>query len=130
MEHGGQDHLVKHVCDLELITCDEDGQLRRRLLGEDYVMQVRLRSLGFKIYLMTDINFVHVGVNEWRGNVAKAYASEKQQGLKTMWHEDAWDRSPRLKTDKGLSDRLLVASEMDVPHPGLLSHIEPISADA
>lgn len=128
MEHGGQDHEVRHVCDLELITQDENGNTVRRLLGEDYVMQIRLRALGFKLYLKTDIDFVHVGLKEWLGNVAKAYEAEKAAGLNTMWHEDAWDKTPRMTTDERI-DPVLVVPENEVPTPHTLD-LNQIVADA
>ncbi len=95
MEHGGEEHEIRHVCDLEMTTVDqEDGTYKRRAMGEDYVMQARARALGFKMYLLTDIEFVHVGQFEYPANVAKSYAYEQEQGLKTMWHESCWNSTP------------------------------------
>ena len=119
MEHGGEDHVVRHVCDLEFVTSDEKGNQVRRLLGEDYVMQVKLRSLGFRMYLQTDIDFVHVGFHEYLGNVAKAYEHEKQLGLKTMWHESAWEKNPRTDFDPR-PDVVLSVPENEVPTPHTL----------
>lgn len=119
MEHGGEDHAVRHVCDLELVTSDENGNHVRRLLGEDYVMQVKLRSLGFQMYLQTDIDFVHVGQREFLGNVAKAYEAEKAAGLKTMWHESAWEKNPRLDFDPR-PDLVLSVPENEIPTPHTL----------
>jgi hypothetical protein len=119
MEHGGEDHTVRHVCDLELITTDEKGNHVRRLLGEDYVMQVRLRSLGFPMYLQTDIDFVHVGMREFLGNVAKAYEAEKAADLKTMWHESAWEKNPRTEFDPR-PPLILSVPENEVPTPHTL----------
>lgn len=123
MEHNNQDHTVKHCCDLEMVTNDEQGKVVRRLLGEDYVMQVRLRALGFKLHLLTDIEFAHVGMREWPGNVAKAYAAEKAAGLHTMWHSDAWDKNPRMKTDRDETRPVLMVPEHEVPTPHTLDHL-------
>lgn len=128
MEHGGEDYDVKHVCDLELITQEENGRVVRRLVGEDYVMQIRLRALGFKLYLLIDIEFVHVGLKEWLGNVSKAYVAEQAAGLATMWHESSWDKNPRLKTDER-TDPVLVVPANEVPTPNTLD-LEKIVADA
>lgn len=119
MEHGGEDHVVRHICDLELVTTDVNGNHVRRLLGEDYVMQVRLRSLGFQMYLQTNIDFVHVGMHEFLGNVEKAYEHEKSLGLKTMWHESAWEKSPRVAFDPR-PDVVLSVPENEVPTPQTL----------
>lgn len=122
MEHGGEEHLVRHVTDTELVTVDDKGTMKRRLLGEDYVMQVRLRALGFKMFLRTDIEFVHVGPNEWRANVAKAYAYEQKEGLKTMWHPDAWDKKPRVAFDPK-PEKILSVPEHAVPTPALFNTV-------
>jgi hypothetical protein len=122
MEHAGEEHIVRHVTDTELVTMDDQGVTKRKLLGEDYVMQVRLRALGFKMYLQTDIEFVHIGPHEWRGNVSKAYAQEKAAGMKTMWHEDAWNKNPRTSFDPRPAN-ILTVPEDEVPHPGLLKTV-------
>lgn len=118
MEHGGKDLIMRHVCDLELYTTDENGTTVQRLMGEDYVMQAKLRSLGFKMYLLTDIDFVHVGLSEWPGNVAKAYEFEKKAGLETMWHESTWEKTPRVFEPR--PEKVLNVPENEVPTPHTL----------
>lgn len=122
LEHGGQDFVVRNVCDTEMVTMDEKGVPTRRLLGEDYVMQVKLRALGFKLWLMTDVDFVHVGMHEWGANVAKAYKAEQEAGLKTMWHPNAWAKPEQLRTkfEPDETRPVLCVPEQEVPTPNTL----------
>lgn len=136
MEHGGHDHKVRHVCEMELVVMHtKDGEVESRLLGEDYIMQCRLRQLGYPLYLLTDIEFDHIGRRPWHGNVSKAYEWEKSQGLKTMWHPSAWaqannkeilvtDNKKVLGLEKEDDIRGVMVSSDEVPRPDLLTFEE------
>lgn len=116
MEHGGATHVIRHICDLEMSTVTKDGQFQRRAVGEDYVMQTRARALGFKMFLLTDIDMSHVGMYEFPANVAKAYAYEKDNDIKSMWHEENWRADP-YKPAPDESRPVLVVPEREIPTP-------------
>ena len=73
IEHAGKKRLAPRFFDLRL-----DGT---KLVGEDYIACERLRRAGFKIYVETDISFIHYGRRAWRGNLAETLREEAEKGF-------------------------------------------------
>lgn len=66
----------------ETITAPNIYQMEHRgtsLIGEDVMFCERARKLGFDLWVDTDIDFVHVGMFEWGGNLAKRIEREKAE---------------------------------------------------
>lgn len=84
MEHGGVEYEVANCFDLLL---DTDT---KRFKGEDFVYCDRLRAAGYKIYIETDISFLHVGRREWPGNLSRTLIEEEKKGVVGQGHKDAW----------------------------------------
>lgn len=61
----GFSYETPHVFDLVL-----EGT---NLLGEDVVLCKKLQKLGFELWCDPDINFRHVGLHQWAGNLRVAY---------------------------------------------------------
>lgn len=61
LNHMGETISVPNVFDLV-----QEG---KDYWGEDFVFCKRLRSQGCEIWVETDIEFAHVGMNAWRGNL-------------------------------------------------------------
>lgn len=67
----------------ETITAPNIYQMEHRgtsLIGEDVMFCERARKLGFELWADTNLDFVHVGMFEWGGNLAKRLAQEKVAG--------------------------------------------------
>lgn len=77
----------------ETITAPNIYQMEHRdsgLLGEDVMFCERARKLGFDLWVDTNIDFVHVGMFEWGGNLAKRLAQEKvSEGVKAVLQSSA-----------------------------------------
>lgn len=61
LDHAGEKISVPNVFDLV-----QEG---RDYWGEDFVFCKRLRMQGCEIWVETDIDFMHVGLNAWCGNL-------------------------------------------------------------
>ena len=80
LEHNGEVRESAHVFDVPLIDSAEHPG-KKKLLGEDFVFSKRLIDAGKKLYVQTDINFMHLGRRAWRGNLAKTLADEAARGF-------------------------------------------------
>lgn len=64
LDYQGEKVYVPNVFDLV-----QEG---KDYWGEDFVFCKRLRSQGCEIWVDIDIDFAHIGMNEWRGNLKHA----------------------------------------------------------
>jgi hypothetical protein len=61
---NGEKNIIKNVCECVI---NEDNYF----VSEDIIIGAKWRSLGYKLYLDTNINCVHVGHKEYHGEVKK-----------------------------------------------------------
>lgn len=90
IEHNGETRRSPHVFDLVL-----NG---KQLLGEDFVFTQRLLNAGFKVFVETNITFVHIGRYAWVGNLARTLAQEAEKGV-GQGTADAWkhnEQAPQI----------------------------------
>lgn len=73
IEMGGETHLCPRFFDLVL-----EGH---KLYGEDFIACERIRRAGFKIYVETDLNFIHFGLRGWKGNLSSTLEHEAATGF-------------------------------------------------
>lgn len=70
----------------EKVTAPNIYQMEHRgsaLMGEDVMFCERARKCGLDLWVDPDIDFVHVGMFEWGGNLAGRIAREKAEAEKT-----------------------------------------------
>lgn len=88
LEHNGETRESAHVFEVPLVDSQEHPG-KKKLLGEDFVLSKRLLDAGKKLYVQTDINFMHLGRHAWRGNLANTLAAEAAAGVTGQGSEDA-----------------------------------------
>ena len=62
----------------------------KTLHGEDFVYCERLTAAGVKVYVETDINFMHIGRKAWNANLAAVLAAEAGAGAKGEGSPERW----------------------------------------
>lgn len=72
MEYHGEKFMVPNVFDLV-----QEG---RDYWGEDFVFCKRLRNLGIDIWVEMDVDFQHIGLTAFTGNLARHMGSEPAAG--------------------------------------------------
>jgi len=72
MEYQGEKKMVPNVFDLV-----QEG---REYWGEDFVFCKRLRNLGIDIHVEMDIDFQHIGLTAFTGNLAKHMGAQPAPG--------------------------------------------------
>jgi hypothetical protein len=95
LEHDGLVRESPHLFDLALVD-SQDRPGKKQLLGEDFVMNHRLLEAGFKLFVETNIDFMHLGRHAWHGNLAKTLAEEVAAGVTGQGSLDAHQRNRAL----------------------------------